>query len=265
MSDPTAPTSSTPEAGGHRLILLRHGQSEYNAANLFTGWADPPLTALGEREAVRAGRAVAAAGCPPAVAHTSLLVRAIATTRLVLAAADRADVTVRGSWRLNGRHYGALQGRDKDLVRQEFGTELVERWRRSYRERPPELRDDPNAADPRYAGLPPEVLPHTESLCDALTRILPYWFGAIVPDLRRGRTVLVVAHGNTLRALIKHLDRIPVEAVPRLEIPTARPLLYQLDADLRPLIPGGRRLDLGPALAARETSGRAGRRDPQRV
>jgi 2,3-bisphosphoglycerate-dependent phosphoglycerate mutase len=265
MNDSTALTPSPPEAGRYRLILLRHGQSEYNAANLFTGWADPPLTELGELEAVHAGRAIAAAGWLPTAVHTSLLVRAITTTRLVLIGAGCTDVTVRGSWRLNGRHYGALQGRDKDLARREFGTELVERWRRSYRERPPQLRDDPNTTDLRYAGLPLELLPHTESLRDALLRILPYWFDAIVPDLRRGRTVLVVAHGNTLRALIKHLDRISAEAIPFVEVPTARPLLYQLDEDMRPLIPGGSCLEPSPPAAASQAAERLGSREVERV
>ena len=252
MNDRLVQAAPASQLGGHRLILLRHGQSEFNAANVFTGWADPPLTRLGEREAVAAGQLIADAGLHPSVIHTSLLTRALTTSRLVLASAGCPHALVRGSWRLNARHYGALQGREKDLVRREFGSQRVERWRRSYRERPPLLRDDPNTADPRYADVPPELLPHSESLCNVLTRLLPYWFDAVVPDLRSHGTVLVVAHGNTLRALIKHLDRIPVDAVPQLEVPTARPLLYRLDANMTPLIQGGRYLDYDSPMASRE-------------
>lgn len=235
--DPVSPASA--EFQGCRLILLRHGQSEFNADNRFTGWADPPLTGFGEREAARAGWAIAAAGCRPDVAFTSLLQRAVDTTRLVLTAADRPWVPVHRSWQLNGRHYGALQGKDKNLIRDEFGAERVHRWRRSYDERPPALSEDPNLADPRYAALPPRMLPHTESLRDVTARLLPYWGEAIAPQLRAGRVVLVVAHGNTLRALIKWLDGICDEEITRLEVPTARPLLYLLDAAGKPLVPGG--------------------------
>jgi 2,3-bisphosphoglycerate-dependent phosphoglycerate mutase len=218
---------------GSRLILLRHGQSEYNAANLFTGWADPPLTARGEREAAAAGVMLAEAGLWPAVVHTSLLVRSSATAHLTLAAAGRGWIPVRRSWRLNGRHYGALQGRDKAQVRAEFGEELVARWRRSYEVRPPELTGGQLANDPRYAALPPELLPRAESLRDVLARLLPYWYDAIVPDLHAFGTVLVVAHGNTLRALVKHLDQIADDAIADLEIPTGIPLIYRLDRRLR--------------------------------
>lgn len=237
--------STAREPDGHRLILLRHGQSTYNAANVFTGWDDPPLTRLGMQESTRAGELIAAAGLLPTSVHTSLLARAISTARLTQAAAHCADAPVHRSWRLNGRHYGALQGHDKDLIRREFGAELVEEWRRSYQARPPELRDDPNLTDPKYAHVPLTLLPHAESLHDVLARVLPYWFDSIVPDLRDGGTVLVVAHGNTLRALLKRLDRIPEDAVPRLEVPTGRPILYLLDDSMRPLVPGGHRLD-GP-------------------
>jgi len=215
------------------LILLRHGQSEYNAANLFTGWADPPLTARGEREAADAGVMLAEAGLRPGVVHTSLLVRSIATAQLTLAAAERAWIPVRRSWRLNGRHYGALQSRDKAQIRADFGEELVARWRRSYEARPPELTGGDLASDPRYAALPPELLPRAESLRDVLARLLPYWYDAIVPDLHAFGTVLVVAHGNTLRALVKHLDRIADDAIADLEIPTGIPLIHHLDTRLR--------------------------------
>lgn len=234
---PVNPASA--EFRGCRLILLRHGQSEFNAANRFTGWADPPLTGFGKSEAVLAGQAIAAAGCRPDVAFTSLLQRAVATTRLVLTAADRPRVPVHRSWQLNGRHYGALQGKDKNLIRDEFGAERVQRWRRSYDERPPALPEDPNLADPRYAALPPRMLPHTESLRDVTARLLPYWSDAIAPELRAGRVVLIVAHGNTLRALVKWLDGVSDEEITRLEVPTARPLLYLLDAAGKPLVPGG--------------------------
>lgn len=236
-------SATTTERDGHRLILLRHGQSAYNAANVFTGWDDPPLTRLGAQESARAGDLILAAGLRPTAVHTSLLARAISTARLAQAAAGCADVQPRRSWRLNGRHYGALQGHDKDLIRREYGAQLVERWRRSYRARPPELRNDPNLTNPKYAHVPLELLPHAESLRDVLARVLPYWFESIVPDLRDGGTVLVVAHGNTLRALIKRLDRIPEDAVSRLEVRCARPILYRLDDGMRPLIPGGSLLD----------------------
>jgi 2,3-bisphosphoglycerate-dependent phosphoglycerate mutase len=232
-------SSASAQFQGCRLILLRHGQSEFNAANRFTGWADPPLTGFGEREAVLAGRAIAAAGCRPDVAFTSLLQRAVATTRLVLTAADRSFVPVHRAWQLNGRHYGALQGRDKNLVRMQFGAQRVRQWRRSYDERPPALPQDPNLTDPRYAALPPRLLPHTESLRDVTARLLPYWSEVVAPHLRVGRVVLIVAHGNTLRALVKWLDGISEEEITRLEVPTARPLLYLLDAAGRPLVSGG--------------------------
>ncbi len=229
----TTPAHESARLDGSTLILLRHGQSAYNAANLFTGWADPPLTVRGEREAAEAGAMLVAEGLRPAVVHTSPLVRSIATAHLTLAAAERGWIPVRRSWRLNGRHYGALQGRDKAQVRAEFGEELVARWRRSYEARPPELAGGQLANDPRYATLPPELLPRAESLRDVLARLLPYWYDAIVPDLRVFGTVLVVAHGNTLRALVKHLDRIADDAIAELEIPTGVPMVYRLDARLR--------------------------------
>lgn len=234
--------SNRPDGG--QLILLRHAQSEFNAANRFTGWADPPVTRLGEREAVRAGSAIAAAGCHPNVAFTSVLQRAVTTTRFVLDAADCAQVPVHRTWRLNGRHYGALQGKDKALIQHEFGAEQVQRWRRSYDGRPPALSNDPNLRDPQYAALPLHMLPHTESLRDVTVRLLPYWRDAILPELAAGRTVLVVSHGNTLRALIKEIDSISDDEIVLLEVPTARPLLYRLDTGGRPLVAGGLYLDV---------------------
>jgi 2,3-bisphosphoglycerate-dependent phosphoglycerate mutase len=237
--------SQVPGAPG-TLVLLRHGQSEWNARNLFTGWANPGLTAAGEREAERAGQLLAAHGLLPGIAHTSLLRRAIRSTELVLAACDRDWIPVRRSWRLNGRHYGALQGRDKAQVREEHGDNQVLLWRRSYVVPPPPQAADAErsqSADPRYALLPPEVLPQTESLRDVTARLLPYWYDSVIPDLRAGTCVLVVSHGNLLRALIKHLDAIGDDEIMALNIPNGIPLVYHPGPDMRPLTGGGRYLD----------------------
>jgi 2,3-bisphosphoglycerate-dependent phosphoglycerate mutase len=240
---------------GYRLILLRHGQSEWNVAGRFTGWVNAELTGDGEKEAERAGSLLAVHDLLPAFAHTSLQRRTIRTADLALAAADRDWITVRRSWRLNGRHYGALQGRDKAQVRQEHGEQQFMLWRRSYHVPPPPL--DPDAPysqfhDPRYAGLPPEARPLAESLRDVSARLLPYWYDAIVPDLQAGGTVLVISHGNTLRALVKHLDAIPDDQIAELDIPTGLPLVYRLGPDLRPLAKGGDYLDTRAAQAAIE-------------
>jgi len=219
------------------LVLLRHGESTWNKENRFTGWVDVDLSPKGEEEARRGGRLLREAGVDADVLHTSLQRRAIRTAQLALEEADRLWIPVRRSWRLNERHYGALQGKDKSQVREEFGDEQFMLWRRSYDTPPPAVsRDDGNhpANDPRYADLPPDVLPATECLKDVLLRLLPYWADAIVPDLRAGRTVLVAAHGNSLRALVKHLDRIPDEDIVGLNIPTGIPLRYDLDDALRP-------------------------------
>jgi 2,3-bisphosphoglycerate-dependent phosphoglycerate mutase len=224
-----------------RLVVLRHGQSEWNAAGRFTGWVNAELTAAGEREAARAGALLAAHGLFPAFAHSSLQRRTIRTADLALAAADRDWIPVRRSWRLNGRHYGALQGRDKAQVLQEYGEERFRLWRRSYDVPPPPLgTDSPYSqfGDPRYADLPPEARPRAESLQDVSARMLPYWYDAIVPDLRVGGCVLVVSHGNTLRALVKHLDSITDDQIAGLDLPTGIPLVYQLRPDLRPVAPG---------------------------
>jgi len=229
-----------------RLILLRHGQSEWNAAGVFTGWENAHLTAQGALEATRAGAMLAEHGVLPAFAHTSLLRRTIRTTDLVLEAADRDWIPVRRSWRLNGRHYGALQGRNKAEVVRQYGEQQVMLWRRSYDVPPPPLDAEAmpsQAADPRHRGLPPEVLPRTESLADVTARLLPYWYDVIVPDLRAGGCVLVVSHNNTLRALVKHLEAIPDDRIAGLEIPTGIPLVYQLGRDLRPDALGGQYLD----------------------
>jgi 2,3-bisphosphoglycerate-dependent phosphoglycerate mutase len=213
------------------LILLRHGESEWNAKNLFTGWVDVDLAATGEAEARHGGELIAAAGALPTVVHTSVLRRAIRTSEIALHAADRHWIPVRRSWRLNERHYGALQGKDKVAVRAEFGDEQFMLWRRSYDAPPPALADDDRfsqVGDLRYADLL-ESMPRTECLQDVVARLLPYWYDAIVPDLRRGSTVLVAAHGNSLRAMIKHLDGLSDQAVVALNVPTGIPLRYELD------------------------------------
>jgi 2,3-bisphosphoglycerate-dependent phosphoglycerate mutase len=243
------------------LLLLRHGESEWNAKNLFTGWVDVGLSEKGAAEAVRGGELVREAGLLPDVSHTSVLRRAIRTADLALDAADRSWLPVRRSWRLNERHYGALQGKDKAAVRAEFGDEQFKRWRRSYDEPPPPLPDDDRwsqAHDPRYADLL-DIVPRTECLADVVHRMLPYWYDALVPDLRLGRTVLVTAHGNSLRALVKHLDGLGDEEVVGLNIPTGIPLRYDLDDVLRPVRTGGEYLDPAAAAASIEAVKNQGR------
>jgi len=232
------------------LVLLRHGESEWNAKNLFTGWVDVPLSARGEREAVRSGELMRQAELLPDVVHTSLLRRAITTANLALDAADRHWIPVRRDWRLNERHYGALQGKDKAQVRDEYGDEQFARWRRSYDIQPPLI--DPGSefsqdGDPRYAGV---EIPRTECLADVVARMLPYWEASIVPDLRAGATVLVAAHGNSLRALVKYLDGIDAQTIVGLNIPTGIPLRYDLDDQLRPITSGGTYLDTDAARDA---------------
>jgi 2,3-bisphosphoglycerate-dependent phosphoglycerate mutase len=235
------------------LVLLRHGESEWNQKNLFTGWVDVDLTAKGEAEARRGGELLVEHDLLPDVLHTSLQRRAIRTAQLSLEAADRLWIPVHRSWRLNERHYGALQGKDKAQTLAEFGEEQFMLWRRSYDTPPPELAADDQFSqyhDPRYALLPPELRPRTECLADVVVRMLPYWYDAIVGDLRAGSTVLVAAHGNSLRALIKHLDGMGEAAVVGLNVPTGIPLRYDLDDDLRPLTAGGTYLDPDAAVAA---------------
>ena len=237
----------------YRLVVLRHGESEWNARNLFTGWVNVPLTQAGEREAERAGQLLGEHGLLPGFVHTSLQRRAIRTADLALAQCDRDWIPVRRSWRLNSNHYGALQGLNKALVLAEYGERQFMTWRRSYDAPPPPLdagAEYSQFADARYATLPPDARPCTESLRDVLGRLLPYWYDAIVPDLRTGACVLVVSHGNTLRALIKHLDRIPDEQIPELSLPTGIPLAYELDSDMRPVNGGGRYLDSAPGAPA---------------
>jgi 2,3-bisphosphoglycerate-dependent phosphoglycerate mutase len=220
------------------LVLLRHGESEWNLLNLFTGWYDCDLTAKGEEQAVAAGKLMAEHQVLPDVVHTSVLTRAIRTADLSLREMDRSWLPVRRHWRLNERHYGDLQGLNKAETTARHGAEKVKVWRRSYDVPPPAMdpTDERNVRhDPRYAWLPPEVIPDTECLADVVERMLPYWYDAIVPDLAVGRVVLVAAHGNSLRALVKHLDGISDEEIPELNIPTGEPLVYELGDDYRPL------------------------------
>jgi 2,3-bisphosphoglycerate-dependent phosphoglycerate mutase len=244
------------------LVLLRHGESEWNSKGLFTGWVDVGLSDKGTEEAANGGRLLAEAGFQPDVVHTSVLKRAIQTANITLDVAELFWLPVRRSWRLNERHYGALQGKNKAQTREEFGDEQFMLWRRSYDVPPPPIDDDDplsQSGDPRYAGLPPELLPRSECLKDVVARMLPYWYDAIVGDLVAGRTPLIVAHGNSLRALVKHLDGISDADIAALNIPTGVPLLYELDDDFRPVTPGGRYLDPEAAAEAAEAVANQGR------
>jgi len=250
-------TSATP----FTLILLRHGESEWNAKNLFTGWVDVDLTDKGRAEALRGGQQLREAGLLPDVVHTSLQRRAITTANLSLDAADRHWIPVRRSWRLNERHYGALQGKNKKQTLEQYGEDKFMTWRRSFDVPPPPQPVDDEfsqANDPRYADIEGGP-PRTECLKDVIERMLPYWESAIVPDLRAGKTVLVAAHGNSLRGIVKHLDTISDEAISGLNIPTGMPLVYRLDGDLTPLTPGGEYLDPEAARAAAEAVANQGR------
>jgi 2,3-bisphosphoglycerate-dependent phosphoglycerate mutase len=221
----------------YRLVLLRHGQSTWNLENRFTGWYDADLTDQGRAEAAAAGRAMAEAGVAPDVLHTSLQVRAIRTADLALDAMGLLWLPVRRNWRLNERHYGALQGKDKKQTTDEHGAEKVKIWRRSYDVPPPPMSaDDPDNPrfDHRYADLAPDVVPDSECLADVVARMMPYWYDAIVPDLGTGKTVLVTAHGNSLRALVKHLDGISDEDIAELNLPTGVPMRFELGDDFMP-------------------------------
>jgi 2,3-bisphosphoglycerate-dependent phosphoglycerate mutase len=244
------------------LVLLRHGESEWNSKGLFTGWVDVGLSEVGAQEARDGGRLLGQSGLRPQVVHTSVLTRAIQTANLALEEAGMLWLPVRRSWRLNERHYGALQGKDKARTRQEFGDEQFMLWRRSYDVPPPPIADDDplsQSADARYAGLPPDVRPRTECLKDVMARLLPYWYDAIVPDLSLHGTVLIVAHGNSLRALVKHLDEISDAAIAELNIPTGIPLVYELDDAFRPVVRGGAYLDPEAAAEAAEAVKNQGR------
>jgi 2,3-bisphosphoglycerate-dependent phosphoglycerate mutase len=244
------------------LVLLRHGESEWNARGLFTGWVDVGLTARGEVEARRGGELLREAGLLPDIVHTSVLRRAIHTAHLALDTVDRGWIPVRRSWRLNERHYGALQGKDKAETLAAFGEEQFQLWRRSYSTPPPPLEPENEFSqfhDERYAALPPELRPQTECLKDVVQRLLPYWYDAVVPDLVAGRTVLLAAHGNSLRAIVKHLDGVGDAEIAQLNIPTGMPLRYEFTSDLRPLTRGGTYLDPEAAAAAAEAVKNQGR------
>jgi 2,3-bisphosphoglycerate-dependent phosphoglycerate mutase len=244
-----------------RLILLRHGESEWNADEIFAGWTDVDLTERGRTEASRAGVLIRNAGSLPDVVHTSLLRRAIMSAHLALDAADRLWIPVRRSWRLNERHYGALQGKSKKLIHAEFGENQFALWRRSFDVPPPPIDDDGARAQdslPQYADLG-DLMPRTECLKDVIARLLPYWEANIYADLQAGRTVLVSAHGTSLRALIKHIDRISEDHIADLNIPTGIPLIYELDNEMNPVTPGGRYLDVAAATAGAAVVANQGR------
>jgi 2,3-bisphosphoglycerate-dependent phosphoglycerate mutase len=232
------------------LVLLRHGESQWNALNLFTGWVDVDLTDKGRAEAIRSGELLADHGLLPDVVYTSLLRRAISTANLALDTADRHWIPARRSWRLNERHYGALQGLDKGEIKERYGDEQFMAWRRSYDTPPPPIERGSRFSqdtDPRYANI--DGGPLTECLADVVARFLPYFTDVIVPDLRAGKTVLIAAHGNSLRALVKYLDGMTDEDVAGLNIPTGVPLRYDLDHTLRPEVAGGSYLDPEAAAA----------------
>jgi 2,3-bisphosphoglycerate-dependent phosphoglycerate mutase len=243
------------------LVLLRHGESEWNASNQFTGWVDVDLTAKGRAEAVRSGELMAEHDLLPDVLYTSLLRRAITTAHVALDTADRLWIPVRRSWRLNERHYGALQGLNKAEIKARYGDEQFMAWRRSYDTPPPPIEKGSEFSqdtDPRYANI--DGGPLTECLADVVARFLPYFTDVIVPDLRIGKTVLIVAHGNSLRALVKHLDQMSDQEIVALNIPTGIPLRYDLDPELRPVVPGGTYLDPEAAAAgAAAVAGQGGR------
>ena len=232
------------------LVLLRHGESDWNALNLFTGWVDVGLTEKGRAEAVRSGELLTEHDLLPDVLYTSLLRRAITTAHLALDTADRLWIPVRRSWRLNERHYGALQGLNKAETQERYGEEQFMAWRRSYDTPPPPIEKGSEFSqdtDPRYANIAGGPL--TECLADVVARFLPYFTDVIVPELRTGKNVLIVAHGNSLRALVKHLDRMSDDEIVGLNIPTGIPLRSDLDADMRPLLTGGTYLDPEAAAA----------------
>jgi 2,3-bisphosphoglycerate-dependent phosphoglycerate mutase len=243
------------------LVLLRHGESEWNAKNLFTGWVDVDLTEKGRAEASRGGELIVEHGLFPDILYTSLLRRAITTAHLALEAADRLWIPVKRSWRLNERHYGALQGLNKAETKAKYGEEQFMQWRRSYDTPPPPIEpgsEFSQDADPRYVNIGGGPL--TECLADVVARFLPYYTDVIVGDLRLGKTVLIAAHGNSLRALVKYLDDMTDDEVVGLNIPTGIPLRYDLDENLKPVCPGGQYLD--PEAAAAGAAAVAGQGGP---
>ena len=230
----------------YKLILLRHGESDWNSKNLFTGWVDVDLNEKGVGEAKRGGELLAEENLLPDKLHTSLLRRAIHTAYLALDGCDRHWIPVQRSWRLNERHYGGLQGLNKAETLEKYGNEQFMAWRRSYDVPPPVLDKDAQWSqwnDARYADIPEDERPQAECLKDVVARMLPYWESDIKPDLATGKTILVAAHGNSLRALVKHLDEISDDDIAGLNIPTGIPLLYELDEDFKPITKGGRYLD----------------------
>lgn len=244
----------------YTLVLLRHGESEWNAKNLFTGWVDVPLSEKGRAEAENGGRLLTEHGLLPDALHTSLLRRAITTANIALDVADRHWIPVRRNWRLNERHYGALQGLNKSEIREKYGEEQFMAWRRSYDTPPPTIEfgtEFSQDQDPRYADLGADM-PASECLKDVVARFLPYWEESIKPDLAEGRTVLIAAHGNSLRALVKYLDDISDEEISGLNIPTGQPLVYELDEDFTPVTKGGRYLDEEAARKAAEAVAKQG-------
>lgn len=244
----------------YTLVLLRHGESDWNKKNLFTGWVDVPLSEKGREEAVHGGELIKESGILPDVVHTSLLRRAIMTANLALDAADRHWIPVKRDWRLNERHYGALQGLDKAATRDKYGDEQFMLWRRSFDTPPPAIEagsEFSQEADPRYANID---VPKTECLKDVIARFLPYWEEGIKADLKDGKTVLVAAHGNSLRALVKYLDDISDEDIAGLNIPTGQPLVYELDENFKPITKGGRYLDEEAARKAAEAVANQGKK-----
>ncbi len=238
-----------------KLILLRHGESEWNAKNLFTGWVDVDLNDKGIAEGKRGAELLASEELLPDILHTSVLRRAIHTAYLALDGCDRHWIPVKRSWRLNERHYGGLQGLNKSETLKKYGEDQFMLWRRSYDVPPPPIEPDSEFSqfnDPRYADIPAAERPLTECLKDVVTRMLPYWESDIKPDLAAGKTVLVTAHGNSLRALVKHLDEISDADIAGLNIPTGIPLFYELDDNFMPVTKGGRYLDPEAAAASIE-------------
>lgn len=246
----------------YTLILLRHGESQWNEKNLFTGWVDVPLSSKGEQEAKRAGELFREKNLLPEILHTSLLKRAINTAEIALNECERHWIPVRRSWRLNERHYGSLQGKNKTETLAMYGEEKFQLWRRSFDVPPPPIEDSSEysqASELRYREMGTAV-PKTECLLDVINRMVPYWSDSIIPDLQSGKNVLVTAHGNSLRALVKHLDGVGDKEIAGLNIPTGIPLLYQLDEDFRPIKSGGEYLDPYAAQTAIEAVANQGKK-----
>jgi 2,3-bisphosphoglycerate-dependent phosphoglycerate mutase len=246
---------------GYKLILLRHGESQWNAKNLFTGWVDVDLSEKGKAEAARAGQLLKAANLLPDVLHTSLLKRAIKTADIALSNCGKTGIPTHRSWRLNERHYGALQGKDKAQTLATYGQEQFDLWRRSFDTPPLPIADDDQYSqknDPKYSQLGDE-LPKTECLKDVVARVIPYLTGEVNKDIVAGKTVLITAHGNSLRAIVKHIDCISDADIAKVNIPTGIPLYYEFDDDFEPITKGGRYLDPEAAKAAIEAVANQGK------